>query len=448
MFTISKVGYKEKPTERTIPHLKFQMKDVGLDELEHYIKNGYALSAVFDAEYPLRMKDKTYRNFAYSSYVMIDMDGDVKSDLQTLVDSLALTPTIAYTTFSHKKEGKGNRYRLLYIADTPIDSIEKYKSIYQYINQVCNLNLKDNCGSIPVQLCFGSTRDCGYILTNNILNINHILESKEFKDIVNSKGGQQEYIKKRDTLLSYCPSSEEVTSTDKEYLDDFRKLSFRELFEKYDSFYPLIDCNMILECESDEIPIIVVPYDYLQIIRPLTRDKDGKLIIRKWKDGEKRRLKLFYNGILRRFITKDITFEHLLHCLLTELVRHYDNGSEEDKITRQELIGIATSVMLANLESDKYKEVREYYRERNPKFKANKAYCRSHDVSAQSVVAQYRIKQLDEKRMALFKPSLSDEENLEIFMAHGLGSCIKTVRRFRKRHGIGNFKERNKENKE
>lgn len=446
MFTISKVGYKEKPTNKMIPHLKFHKQDVDLDELEHYIKNGYALSAVFDAEYPLRMKDKTYKNFAYSSYVMIDMDGDVKCDLKTLVDSLALTPTIAYSTFSHQKEDNGNRYRLLYIADTPIDSIEKYKGIYQYINEVCNLDLRDNCGNVPVQLCFGSTSDCIYIFTNNLLNINNIINSKEYQDLINKEGGHKDNIKtERRTLLSYCPPRE-IVITDNEYLKKFRdmkNITDSQLFEEYDEKYPNFDRNMKLQTEDDTEPIIKVPSDYLQIKRPFMRN-NGKLVLRKWKDGEQRRNKLFHNGILRRFIREDLTFEHLLQCLLKELTYYYINA--EDTITRYHLIGIAKSVMKANLDSEKYQQCREYYREANPKYIANRAYCKTHGVSPQSVVAQYRVHDTDERRLEVFDPLLTDRENLEIFKVFDLGSCIKTVRRFRKRHGIVNFKERNKDN--
>lgn len=443
MFNLTLKGYKEKPTKE-IPHLKFQKKDVQLDELEFYIKNGYVLLGVFDAEYPLRMKDRTYENFSFTSYVMLDMDGDVQCDLQTLVDSLALTPTIAYSTFSHQKEGKGNRYRLLYVADTPIDSIEKYKGIYQYINEVCNLDLRDNCGNVPVQLCFGSTSDCSYIFTNNLLNINNIINSKEYQDLINKEGGHKDNIKnERRTLLSCCPPNELII-TDKEYLNkyrDMKNITDSQLFEEYDEKYPNFDRNMTLQTDDDAEPIIRVPSDYLKIKRPFMRD-NGKLVLRKWKDGEHRRNKLFRNGILRRFIREDLTFEHLLHCLLKELNYYYINV--EDTITRIHLIGIAKSVMKANLDSEKYKQRREYYRKANPKYVANRAYCQTHGVSPQSVVAQYRVHDTDERRLEVFDPLLTDRENLEIFKVFDLGNSIKTVRRFRKRHGIENFRERNK----
>ena len=53
---------------------------------------------------------------------------------------------------------------------------------------------------------------------------------------------------------------------------------------------------------------------------------------------------------------------------------------------------------------------------------------------------------MDERMLEVFDLSLTDLENLEIFKAHGLGCCLKTIQRFRKRHGILNFRERKQEN--
>ena len=67
---------------------------------------------------------------------MIDLDGDVECNLDELVSGLRYIPSIAYTTYSHNQDGKGNRYRLLYLFRVAISDTETYKCVHQ------NRNLK------------------------------------------------------------------------------------------------------------------------------------------------------------------------------------------------------------------------------------------------------------------------------------------------------------------
>ena len=55
--------------------------------------------------------------------IMIDLDGEVELELNELIENLKFKPSIAYTTFSHLIENKGNRYRLLYLFENEIDDI-------------------------------------------------------------------------------------------------------------------------------------------------------------------------------------------------------------------------------------------------------------------------------------------------------------------------------------
>ena len=91
---------------------------------------------------------------------MIDLDDDVECRLDELVSGLKYKPSIAYTTYSHQQEGRGNRYRLLYLFRIAISDVKIYKSIYQVITDNLGFKLNDNCGSSPVQAIFGAN-NCG-----------------------------------------------------------------------------------------------------------------------------------------------------------------------------------------------------------------------------------------------------------------------------------------------
>lgn len=449
MFTISLTGFREKPSTQQIKLIKLQSKDLSLDELEGHIREGYALSAFYSSSYPMTLKQKTYENFSFSSFIMFDLDNDIPFDLTTLVDSLAIQPTLAYTTFSHQMEGKGNRYRLLYIFDKPIDSIHEFKALYSYICNECKLSINDNCGNRAVQLCFGSKYGCELIRTDNILSLNDIKGNEEYNKILKRITGHYDINKKRtNTFISNCPP--DVVINNKDYIEDYYKLSDIELFEKYDGLYPFFDDNNLLPTVSEDEPIIEVPEDFIGIKRRIRRIRHepvlhddsshgNKIVVLKWKDGENRRKKLYLNGILRRFMKEDLTFEHLLHCISKEVFYYYDNS--DGTLNKPILYEIALNVMKTNL--DNYTQYRDDYKRCNPKFKVNKSYCRKYGIDPRSVAGKYRIISKDEERKKVFDPALTDRENCEIFKEFGLGTNERTVRRFRERYGIGNFRERN-----
>lgn len=100
--------------------------------------------------------------------------------------------------------------------------------------------------------------------------------------------------------------------------------------------------NSKLEIKSEDEPFTSIPSDYREIKRYwylLTDDKGHKLdYVRKIKDGEGRRKKLFINGIIRRLINPSITFENMLHNITWEFVTYMINDG--NKITKAILFSI------------------------------------------------------------------------------------------------------------
>lgn len=117
----------------------------------------------------------------------------------------------------------------------------------------------------------------------------------------------------------------------------FWKLSLIGFLKEFDSFMPNIQSSK-LEIPSEDEPIIEIPSDYREIKRywySSTGDKD-------------RRKQLFLNGVIRRLINPQITFDNLLHNIVWEFVTYRSN--DENKITKQILFDIAKDVMKADLE--------------------------------------------------------------------------------------------------
>ena len=101
------------------------------------------------------------------------MDDDVECNLDELVSGLRYTPTIAYTTYNHRQNGKGNRYRLLYLFRIAISDTEVYKCTYQYLTSNLGFKLNDNCGGNVTQAIYGSNEQCQIIQTENTYSIHH-----------------------------------------------------------------------------------------------------------------------------------------------------------------------------------------------------------------------------------------------------------------------------------
>ena len=131
MLTISTNGYISKPSSDEIKKISYIRRDVNIDEIVSHIKEGYVFSANFNEDYTttITQSDRRYENFISTPMVMFDLDRGIDCSLNELIDRLEYKPTIAYTTFSHQQDGKGNRYRLLYLFQEPIEDNDMYKGI-------------------------------------------------------------------------------------------------------------------------------------------------------------------------------------------------------------------------------------------------------------------------------------------------------------------------------
>lgn len=428
MISISTNSFKHKPSSDEIKKISYIRKDMNIDDIVNCIKGGHVLSANFNEDYTttITQSDRRYDNFISTAMVMYDLDGGIDCSLEELIGSLKYIPTVAYTTFSHQKEGKGNRYRLLYLFEKPIDDKDVYQSIYEEIRSSFEFKLEDNCGKNPCQAVFGSSSDCEVIVTNEPYSIEdfNIVEKchsksikKEKKNIIESKWNFQ----------------------DKEFEYDFYHLGYEDIIYKYKDKYPFFE-ETILTNTNENLPYIILPKNYNKIQRYWINEKilneNNKEVwrhvrARKIKDGDGRRRKLFINGILRRQMLPEITFEHLLCCFVFEMWYYIDN--KQDKIKKQDLVAIATNVMEADA------SVYSFEKRDKRKYAVNEAYCQKHNIS--KVAARNISRRIInyEKIGEMYDASLTDKQNLEVFKQNGLNVSLSTIKRFRKDIGLTKY---------
>lgn len=433
MFSISTNSFTQKPTSDEIRKINYKRKDLNIDEVINHIRGGYVFSANFCDDYTtsITQRDRTYERFISTPMVMFDMDGCVDCSLVTLLDSLKYKPTVSYTTFSHNKEGKGNRYRLLYLFEDPITDTRLYKGIYKEIKSSFDFELDDNCGSNPCQAVFGSGSDCEVVVTENSYSaddFNLILEKGLSNSIKKEKRNNIEI---------------ESLFRNDEYKSDFYQLSYTELLDKYRYVYPFFE-HTPLPVVSDDCPYIILPENYISIKRywlcQRVKDEYGDerwlyAKIRKIKDGEHRRKKLYLNGILRRKMIPDITFEHLLYCLIFELYYFYENS--KDTIKKLDILNIARNVMMADIANYSFEQTDKR------QFIVNEAYCIKYGVSRKEA-RNLSKKLINYSRIGeLYDASITDKENIGIFKQNGLDISLKTLQRFRNENGLNKYKKNN-----
>ena len=435
---ISQEQFTTKPRGWEISKMKYNNADCTIEEIMNYLHDGRAISAVFvDGKEVYGQSSRKASNFMYTTFVAVDLDDDTHETLDDLIKSLMVVPTMAYETYSHQQ--KGNRYRLLYFFEEPICAVEIYQKIYDLIVTLNQLQIKDNCGRNPMQLVLGTsqsanTYNSGKLYQLKMFGINITFEKDEEATEEYNKKMAEEALEKSVAVIK-----EDVKINDEDYIKDFYSLKFEEILEKYRDKYYFFDHTPLPEV-SDDTPYILLPDDYISINRYIVndyvKDADGTKVkigshIRRNKNGEQRRKKIYLSLVMRRHMIPNVTFEHLLQNALCELIWY--NNNTEDKITRKDLVYITKNAINTDLSKyplDKFKS------RCNGKFIVNNEYCIKHGVSARQARQISRSLITFEKIGEYYQPSLSLRKNQELLAENGVKVSINTLQRFKDYQGI------------
>ena len=143
--SISDRCYDHKPTQEDYKSMTFHIEELNADELLDRITSGYSMCHVF------LNNRRVKNNFLYTNALFVDVD-DHSQPMDVFLKGCELKPTIAYTTISNGKNGL-HRFRLIYVLDEQVNSVEEYKCLYGILVKQIGLEQnKDNCGSVAAQL--------------------------------------------------------------------------------------------------------------------------------------------------------------------------------------------------------------------------------------------------------------------------------------------------------
>lgn len=421
-------NYSSKPTSDQIKYMHFAMSKTNVNEFANKISSGYAYCAVYNFD-DFGMSQKKDSNFAYTQVISVDVDKTTIS-LNEALKMLKTTPTVAYNTFSN---GHNDLYcyRFVYVFQEPIESIKQAKLYTLCLNEIISeeLHIKTDANACKVSQYFNGTNDSNVFVSDCIyelddFNIDDIIKNNS-KSISQNERKETQHYRLSDTF-------EKNTTFEKDYWSN--EMSFSKLCYKYDSIMPNIQ-NSKIDIPSEDEPFVDIPSDYREIHRYwylLVDEKDRKTAcIKKIGDGMGRRHKLFINGIIRRLINPQITFDNLLHNLVWEFITYmYNNGNH---ITKLDIWNIAKNVM--NTDLTRYSTLGTTKR----KWMVNPYFASKHNMSKREVINKFK----HNKKQYIgefYDVSLTDKENIKVMKEYGLEISLITLKRWRKENNIRKYK--------
>ncbi len=416
---ISTNGYNTKPSATLIPRIEFRNQEVNIFQLEQAIMNGHAISAVFRTKNKkYTQKQRTMDNMIEIQFVMVDIDDSSCDNIDMLIETLALLPTLAYTTYNHKV--KGNRYRLLYIFNEIITNVDVYRQLYEQIIKKNNLRC-DPCGSNPTQMILGTNGQMADIRTfDKTYSLNDF--DIKYKLVIDTTKAKKQ---KSDTKISI-----EIND---EFFDDFIHLSFNEFIEAYRTVFPHIQHTPFNRDNSK--PYTVLPENFIYIRHKYCDEVyNGDVVgtnLVKLKDGQHRRKALYMCAIMRRLMIPDITIEHLLANAYYDLNYYISNAI--DPINRYELTEIcvrAYTTDISKFSIDTFKDKKQ------PKFIINDDYCAQNGITKKKALSLAR-KLLNYERIGeVYDPTLSLNENIKQMKELGVKVSKPTLISFKKFYNL------------
>lgn len=412
--SVSDQCFETKPPKGSAIYSKltFTQQTVSLLQFLEFIRNGHMFCGVYDDKKFPNKNYKTSQHLVSNNVVSIDID-DCDCSMKDFMSTLKYSPSIAYESFSNLEEGKGYRFRFLYVFDDFVDG-ETYSRLYYAICKANNIECPSNDTSTasPYQKIWGTNGN-----NRDVIGLGYVYHIDSFKDFMDMESVPPTILKNTPTGIN------RVNGTPKtEY--KFKDKTFENMWNKATDTEILSQMTQYQTSETTYIN-----FNDGELWRDLT-DEEYYCINRKWqrktfngrnvvaitkvKNGEHRRKKIYLSLIRRRLIDPTITLEHLCYAALFELNYFIVNTDKNDYITRYQLTQMAQNAMSVDL--GKYKKLKE-----NKKFKVNKMEAKKQGLTVAQAVGkangELRHKKAEKEYQELAKnydPTLSVRKNAEL----------------------------------
>lgn len=498
-YSVSTAEYDRNKNEKDTFRLRWTEQQGTIKNLIDAIQNNHAFCPCFYHEGDtFSNKDKSDRNLKSTHFIVYDFDAVnlTAREFYTQMEVTEIPPTIVYTTANNgkyksgKNEKYNNRYRVIYLLNSPIYNATFYKEIHQALkSEICStiddlsvyndnsdssvshffagnknaevysgesvLSLEWLCERYGISLSGNKKASDGYITSANKKVQDRQIISREADNNTNKHGRYIEYFiynklgneKVQDRQIIKKEKEHYISTLhffeNDEFINDYYLLPINEMIEKYISVYPSIEFTQV---EYDETqPFYMVPEDYMEIkrkwhfedVEKSNGDTYRVTEIERCMNGQGRRRRLFLNLIIRRLIEPSLTFEHLLFNALYELHHFIDNNDKDDIITKKEVAEIAVNAYFGDL--DKWNKLKTYHK---PKYKINKEWCVANGIKPRQQAIKVRgelnrqaKQERDEEIVKYYNPQLRDKDNLALLNENGVKLSLRTLKTWKKENG-------------
>jgi len=398
--SVSKRSYRDKEQAHAgCKTMKFQQMELTPDVFLSLAGAGYAFC------YNYRDNHRCEANFLNTQIIIFDIDYPT-TDMDTYIQGLPYKPTMGYTSYSNNPGENYYRFRLIYGFDSPITREQDFYSLYYGISTANGFGKSLDKRKIS-QLYFGSN---ARLDSFQDYNSNFVYSFNDF----------QGYIQES----SISPSTDSHNTPTHIYSDEKDDTITDE--ERHNYFK-----NYLLSFETELVKApshthFTYPENYYRVpVRIITQD--GKRVIKRWKDGERRRQKLYISALIMLKNLDTLTPDNLSFNLWQLIGYYYDN--RKDKITKDDIDGIVERAFdnryTYDLQPTEHKGI----------FRINKEYWAALGITPQQAVPMV-MKERNMSIMDYYNPSLSVSANYDAFLEMGLDVRYSTLCKYVKDLGL------------
>lgn len=387
---------------------------IDIEQFIELVKKGYCFCQCFDVPINDKVVQKDKRNdkFKEAYILFIDIDDSI-IPMCEFIPKLSHKPTVAYTTpnnYTDKSDWK-YRFRLCYLLSQSIKEVEAYKKAYLTLisgieSDIPGFHNKDNCGQSASQQFSGNgTGNCEVWQGDEVYNPYSLISTDP--------------ISKSEAIIHKSAPTHiinDASISDFEFMADFNRMNQFDLIRKYHDVYPFFERTPLTYVDG----YAILPKNYTQINRKCTFDSFFKdngelktwLKVRKVRDGEGRKKKLYTAALIRKQIFPKISVEHLLFNLVCDRTYFYDNSDKE--LSNSRLLDMAKRVVATPLENIHIPLCR-------PKeYEIDKTYCCEHGITPNEMKNIVRKRLKDIEIGECYDCSLSVQDNLTILNEVGI----------------------------
>lgn len=415
--SISKQGYisKETAKKNLIPS-DWNVINTDLDTLVSYIKSGFSSCYIFKDN--IRRKE----NFIKTNTIFFDLDY-MDKDFNSFISSIDLKPSYAYTSYSYNEDNKIYKYRLIYLLDKEVTSIDNFNNVYLNIADaigISNSNAFDK--RVVNQYYFGTNSNTDNFkdyISYNVYNTNDFL-SANINDIIN--------LNNLYNTTHIIQNSNNCTLKNTNCSLDNIEIDYHFDITNYKTHSDYI--------ESNSIYYSYLPEEYFAIYSMFNGYSKEKIRI----TNGSRTKALYAVGQVFKYLNPEISENELASFLNYWLNTNCVN--DEDKITKIDIVSLVKSIFNTefNGKAKKHNKIKVNMVECNLALQSSSEYgC---NYTALDCVHFARKEKTNDEILSNYDFSATVSDNLKNLKSLGINTTYQTINNVMKRTGLDKYSEK------